>query len=52
MSRLVPVHNPHPGGTCIWFTVPGEPGPDPAPPEAACSGHASSESLPEMEIEP
>jgi hypothetical protein len=22
VSRLVPVHNPHPGGTYIWFTVP------------------------------
>ena len=22
MSRLVPVCNPHPGGTYIWFTVP------------------------------
>ena len=28
MSRLVPVHNPHPGGTYIWFTVPD--GPEPA----------------------
>jgi hypothetical protein len=25
MSRLVPVHNPHPGGTYIWFTAPDEP---------------------------
>jgi hypothetical protein len=22
MTRLVPIHNPHPGGTYIWFTVP------------------------------
>ena len=21
MTRLVPVHNPHPGGTYIWFSV-------------------------------
>ncbi len=37
MSRLVPVHNPHPGGTYIWFTVPDEPdaapGPEPGRPE-------------------
>ena len=28
MSRLVPVHNPHPGGTYIWFTVPDDPDPE------------------------
>jgi len=28
VSRLVPVHNPHPGGTYIWFTVPDEPAPE------------------------
>ncbi len=22
MTRLVPIHNPHPGGTYIWFTIP------------------------------
>ena len=22
MTRLVPVHNPQPGGTYIWFSVP------------------------------
>jgi hypothetical protein len=22
VTRLVPIHNPHPGGTYIWFTVP------------------------------
>ena len=22
MTRLVPIHNPHPGGTYIWFSVP------------------------------
>lgn len=52
MSRLVPVHNPHPGGTYIWFTVPDEPEPDPGQPEAACSGQAISQPVPEMEIEP
>ena len=39
MTRLVPVHNPHPGGTYIWFTVPddavitaeAEAGPEPEP---------------------
>jgi hypothetical protein len=50
VSRLVPVHNPHPGGTYIWFTVPGEPGPDPGRAEAACLAAAVPE--PEMEIEP
>jgi hypothetical protein len=34
MSRLVPVHNPHPGGTYIWFTVPDGPEPEPEQPEA------------------
>jgi hypothetical protein len=31
VSRLVAVHNPHPGGTYIWFTVPDEPEPLPDP---------------------
>ena len=22
VTRLVPIHNPHPGGTYIWFSVP------------------------------
>jgi hypothetical protein len=22
MTRLVPIENPHPGGTYIWFSVP------------------------------
>ena len=35
MSRLVPVHNPHPGGTYIWFTVPDDPEPESDQPEAA-----------------
>lgn len=46
--RLVPIHNPHPGGTYIWFTVPDEPEPDLALPEAVCPGQPA----PEMEIEP
>lgn len=25
MTRLVPIHNPHPGGTYIWFSVPDGP---------------------------
>ena len=39
MTRLVPVRNPHPGGTYIWITVPdgvvitaeAEAGPEPEP---------------------
>lgn len=42
--RLVPVHNPHPGGTCIWFTVPDEPAPEPEP--------GQPEAIPEAEAEP
>jgi hypothetical protein len=25
VTRLVPVHNPHPGGTYLWFSVPDDP---------------------------
>ena len=67
MSRLVPVHNPHPGGTYIWFTVPDGPEPEavdlgrfePTPydlgitddPEATWAD-VQAEPEPEMEIEP
>lgn len=42
--RLVPIHNPHPGGTYIWFTVPDAPE---AEPEAE-----QPEAVPEAEAEP
>lgn len=47
MTRLVPVHNPRPGGTYIWFTVPD--GPVIAD-EAECAP-APGEPEPEPEIE-
>jgi len=46
MTRLVPVHNPHPGGTYIWFTVP-----DDAVITAGAEGGAA-EPEPEPEAEP
>ncbi len=46
MTRLVPVHNPHPGGTYIWFTAP-----DDAVITAAAEGGAA-EAEPEPEAEP
>ena len=46
MTRLVPVHNPRPYGTYIWFTVP-----DDAVITAAAGGGAA-EPEPEPEAEP
>ena len=44
--RLVPIHNPHPGGTYIWFSVP-----DGAV-IAAETEHAAEAPVPEPEAEP
>jgi hypothetical protein len=46
VTRLVPIHNPHPGGTYIWFSVPD--GPEIAA-EAECAP-APAEPEPEAEI--
>jgi hypothetical protein len=46
MTRLVPVHNPHPGGTYIWFSVP-----DGAVITAEAEGPAEPEPEPEPEPE-
>ena len=56
--RLVPVHNPHPGGTYIWFTVTDDPEPDPwdEPPvtesgERVASAYRANGPEPEPEAE-
>jgi hypothetical protein len=46
MTRLVPIHNPHPGGTYIWVTVP-----DGAVITAEAEGPAEAPE-PELEAEP
>ena len=48
MSRLVPVHNPYPGGTYIWFTVPDEPEAEREQPGSA----PEPEAVPEAGAEP
>jgi hypothetical protein len=46
VTRLVPAHNPRPGGTYIWFTVPDAPA---AAAEPECGTGAPE---PEPEAEP